>query len=500
MSNVYVDVTVHQGNMPKKGKVADMFEAFESLHAWTDANGATKALGNKDTIQVRRHQFGYSFLLNDTTPVRLDSEFAIVETELPPTTGTLVMEWLRKESSKRGKATSRPVPVEDISSTSAARETMSGQPKPESGIPQAGFDFSSGANAQWSNDTHMANLQWMSGDEIKRASNIYPDDLFIKVMGTLVEYLARATCEMPVMVELDGGSHGIDPERVMAIIDVGGMGYLVRIDTVGDSVFVVADGQATLPSGTVKFIIESVAELDSAERKPVSMMRAVTIRQRDFNCMATVNGEHVSNRVVDSIVTGFVDNPFVDLTAVDRLEIGYNHEQDVAFVEAYDKNNREIDTGFIYINEGGAFVKLEPVRPGRSIPMPSVITVTGLNFHWKLLEGRDRNDREQRYGGKHHSPAFGRGQSHDNRGSDTPRQAVPTREWIPQLNQSVYLEDDPKQELYYISDFDQYEKKFIIVLADSLRAMRKRSQAEDGVGTSQLTVDPARLRPFVLFY
>lgn len=81
---------------------------------------------------------------------------------------------------------------------------------------------------------------------------------------------------------------------------------------------------------------------------------------------------------------------------------------------------------------------------------------------------------------------------------------IPTREWIPQIKQCVFIEDDPKKEMYYIADYDQYEHKFLLVLADSLRRERKaRGQQPDGElynEKGQLPVEPGRLRPFVLFH
>jgi hypothetical protein len=82
---------------------------------------------------------------------------------------------------------------------------------------------------------------------------------------------------------------------------------------------------------------------------------------------------------------------------------------------------------------------------------------------------------------------------------------IPTREWIPQINQFVYIEDDAKKEMYFIADYDQYEHKFLLVLADSLRrerAARTSSYARTELHNEkgQLPVEPGRLRPFVLFH
>jgi hypothetical protein len=81
---------------------------------------------------------------------------------------------------------------------------------------------------------------------------------------------------------------------------------------------------------------------------------------------------------------------------------------------------------------------------------------------------------------------------------------IPTREWIPQINQFVYIEDDAKKEMYFIADYDQYEHKFLLVLADSLRrerAARTTTGRPDLTNEKgQLPVEPGRLRPFVLFH
>ncbi|MNB58717.1 hypothetical protein D3C87_363810 [compost metagenome] len=81
---------------------------------------------------------------------------------------------------------------------------------------------------------------------------------------------------------------------------------------------------------------------------------------------------------------------------------------------------------------------------------------------------------------------------------------IPTREWIPQINQFVYIEDDAKKEMYFIADYDQYEHKFLLVLADSLRRERAARTATGRPDLTnekgQLPVEPGRLRPFVLFH
>lgn len=504
MSTVSVAVAIHQGNMPKKGKVADMFEAFGSRHTWVDALGGSRVLGNKDTIQVRRHQSGYSFLLNAMTPVWLNDEFAIAETEPPHSAGTLVMEWTRHETAKGDKLADvanqlgggRPRTIDEILPVSAERKSMAGQPKPmtdtssDQDTQSSGFGTGGALMASWFGETHEAKLHWHSSNDVERANSVYPDGLFNKVLNTLVKYLDKASVELPVMIELDGDTQRIDDNRVMAIVDLGGIGYLVRIDQVDDSVFVVDDGQATLPSGTIKFVIESITE--HAKETPTSYK--TELNHSSYTCKVEVHGEQVSNRLLDSIVSGFVNDPFVALADVERLDIGYSGDQDVAFIGASDGACQPVGSDFIYINEGGVFVKLEPVRPGSLVPLPTKITVTELTFHRRLLDGNRGG-----YAPRHRSPSFGRGRS-TVRDTEVNHKPVPTREWIPQLNQAVYLEDDPKQEMYYISDFDQYEKKFIITMADSLRAQRKRDQAVEGAGGSQVAVEPGRLRPFVLFY
>ncbi|MNB90833.1 hypothetical protein D3C87_676120 [compost metagenome] len=89
------------------------------------------------------------------------------------------------------------------------------------------------------------------------------------------------------------------------------------------------------------------------------------------------------------------------------------------------------------------------------------------------------------------------------------RQAkIPTREWIPQINQCVFIEDDPKQEMYYIADYDQADHKFLLLPADSLRRERLARQAPSYGSkdqslhnlNGQIPVEPGRLRPFVLFH
>lgn len=75
------------------------------------------------------------------------------------------------------------------------------------------------------------------------------------------------------------------------------------------------------------------------------------------------------------------------------------------------------------------------------------------------------------------------------------------------MNQCVYIEDDPKKEMYYIADYDQSEHKFLLIPADSLRRERLARQMPSGSKdqtlhnlNGQIPVEPGRLRPFVLFH
>lgn len=86
---------------------------------------------------------------------------------------------------------------------------------------------------------------------------------------------------------------------------------------------------------------------------------------------------------------------------------------------------------------------------------------------------------------------------------------IPTREWIPQLNQSVFIEDDPKKVMYFIVDYDQVEHKFLLIPADSLRRERlarqqpaygSKDQQDLHTLNGQIPVEPGRLRPFVLYH
>jgi len=92
-----------------------------------------------------------------------------------------------------------------------------------------------------------------------------------------------------------------------------------------------------------------------------------------------------------------------------------------------------------------------------------------------------------------------------------PQPTIPSREWIPQLNQYVHIEGDEKKTLYVIADYDQYENKFMLVLADSCRRQREQDLEDHGGGRNRgglgergdkglKAVEPGRLRPMTLRY
>lgn len=77
--------------------------------------------------------------------------------------------------------------------------------------------------------------------------------------------------------------------------------------------------------------------------------------------------------------------------------------------------------------------------------------------------------------------------------------AIPTREWIPQINQFVRIEGEG--EMYILEDFDQYTEMFILRLADSAR--RERTARLVGASINKdgfVTVEGGRLRPYTLRY
>lgn len=88
-----------------------------------------------------------------------------------------------------------------------------------------------------------------------------------------------------------------------------------------------------------------------------------------------------------------------------------------------------------------------------------------------------------------------------------PQPKIPTREWIPQVNQFVHVEGD--DELYTIVDFDQYAGSFILKLADTARHDRSARlggqslDSRNGFGRKDggyFTVEGGRLRPYTLRY
>lgn len=460
MSKVTIDVVIHQGHMPKKGKVADMYEAFETRHGWHDANGEFHSFGPTETISVRRHQYGYSFLLNDSVPVRQDVDFNIVEAEPALTTGTLVMEWKRESK----------LSVKDVA------ERVPQRPTESAGLVKPEFDVSGNMEATWVGDEYTAIFSVASLDLLTKSQQVYTPELWACSMSAVIKLLDTGEINLPVKVMFENTTADIDPRGVMAVIEYGGSAHMVRIDAVTGDVF--TTGHVLFPSETIDIVITSITRnTESGKPKPTQDLRHIV--QRDFKCTVEVSGEYVGNRIVDAIMAGIFNDPFMHLGQVKELSIGYDQDEDMAVVTAMDSNRQSLSQPFVYINENGVFNKFREAHYSDPIKCNTTLTVTELIMHGHR-------------GGRNNS--FGRGRAPSTVGT------VPTREWIPQLNQAVYLEDDPKQEMYYISDFDQYDKKFIITMADSLRATRKKAQAVDGIGASQVAVDPGRLRPFILFY
>ncbi|MNI30559.1 hypothetical protein D3C73_844110 [compost metagenome] len=110
--------------------------------------------------------------------------------------------------------------------------------------------------------------------------------------------------------------------------------------------------------------------------------------------------------------------------------------------------------------------------------------------------GRGREDRYENTAGRGGERTTTRGTEHVH---TDPR--IPTREWIPQINQYVRIEGE--EALYYIADYDQYKHVFLLALADSCRRERQ-ARVEDSRSAEKnpglIEVEPGRLRPFVLFH
>lgn len=92
---------------------------------------------------------------------------------------------------------------------------------------------------------------------------------------------------------------------------------------------------------------------------------------------------------------------------------------------------------------------------------------------------------------------------------ETPTPKVPTREWIPQIHQFVFIEEG--KDLYTIVDYDQYHNMFMLTLADTARRGREarvsnrtfgahRGRCVSDEGEPLIAVEPGRLRPMTLRY
>lgn len=492
-----VKITHGKENMTKSGKIFSIFQLLQTVDGWIDVEGEVVPFQPLELFRVRRGRhgaIGVELELRDGRflPLGIGEDKQSIVVVEPITGRTLSMKWSRTSTEEQAKDLDDPV--------------SQGQEKLELGTGPV--------VTHWVDGPLSADVTFDSPDDIQRLGNFRKEEDFSKKLLACIahniEQLRGNTFELEFFVNI--GPLGEKRPTVVIHTD---QTTVYRLDLDNKGMFAIQHLPNSRP-GFEKIVAETahVRVVMSNVKRAVS--KGVVPKLFDFgeveanfvpkseweereiyDLLGTVRLETVIKAILltetSPLARRWIDSYVVRvITAPEELE---GH----LYIERVRSGDNTGDRGYIY--QLNVYGDLYLDRHNLSVPACEgpVFYIEDIVYNTfnSRITGRDdvrmprRADLEVGMHRRTVEPA--RSQS-----------KIPTREWIPQINQFVYIEDDAKKEMYFIADYDQYEHKFLLVLADSLRRERAARTATGRPNLTndkgQLPIEPRRLRPFVLFH
>lgn len=511
-------ITQGKENMTKSGKIFTIYQLLQQVTGFTGVDGTYRQFEPTETFVVRRGQRGVMSVELElgngaTLPLGLGEDKTFLGVVDPIIANTQLMNWTRVIIEEQVK---EPAAMADTVNTQAIEMLCGDGP----------------VETEWSNGEIKARLIFDCPADLQTLGEYRKDEGFSsRVFGCIghnIESLREPNgFELEFDVFLDFATEVAGEAHVLVH---GEPSTVFRLDLDAKDMFAVN-----------RFTVEEAAERFHDERSVhVSMLHVerltpnrhvepvriqTEVASADYVPHSQQEGAEIEELLgttgLSKIIGGILSNDVSPMARkwlsgyVVRVITAPANYADKIVVERLNARETAEGRGDVYMVGNKGEISLDRHRVRFEEFEGPMFSLENITFPEHTATGRDR--------------IVGRGQSRDDRGSrggrnalpsgyasglDTPRRAeperpakIPTREWIPQMNQCVYIEDDPKKEMYYIADYDQSEHKFLLIPADSLRRERLARQMPSGSKdqtlhnlNGQIPVEPGRLRPFVLFH
>lgn len=501
-----VKIAHGQENMTKSGKVFTIFQLLQNVDGYTAIDGTAVTFQPYELFRVRRGARGamsVELALGDERflPLGVSSDGQYLGVVDPIVGQTILMNWTR-------------------SSLEAQKDGM-GEPANNDQAKVIAIELGEGpVKTQWASDDLSADIVFDHPRDLERLGEYRKDENFSRQVFHTVAYNIEQlrepnAFELEFYVNIDEG----ETNPIVALIDDKFTTY--RLDFEKKDMFAQARVAVTkeqldpFPDHFVKVTMSNVkrAMPKAVEPKPFSFKEASANfvakskleEQEIYDILGAEKLESAIRAILLSetsmLARKWMSGYVVRVVTQPEAYAGRLH------VERIRAGEKPEGRGDIYhLTDDGALELDRHRMPDAACEGP-VFSLEDITFTEHATFGG--SIRERGYGRTREDRPGNRGQSRADmepqmQREERPQSKIPTREWIPQLNQAVYIEDDPKKEMYFIVDYDQYEHKFLLILADSLRRERQaRGQQPRGDlhnEKGQLPVEPGRLRPFVLFH
>jgi hypothetical protein len=513
-----VKITHGKESMTKSGKIFSIFQLLQTVEGWINVEGTLVQFQPLELFRVRRGQRGAMSVeleLGEDRFVPLgigEDKQSLVVVE-PITGSTLLMNWSRTSLEEQAKGLGSAADGED-----RLLNTLLGDGPVES---------------KWGNGKLNAVLHFQNPTDLQTLSEFRKEENFATRVFACIAHNVESLRE-PNSFALEFDVLLDQTNAYPHVIVIGDPCTVFRLDLDVNDMFAVSRfpaGSEEMPDGSkIRVRMSEVTRL--THDKQVEPTRIETkIASADYIPHSKQEGAEIEELLGESGLSNIIGNILAnDVSPLARKWLnGYivrvitapAHYADKVLVERLNAREEAEGRGDIYHVGSRGEISLDRHRVRFEEFQGPMFSLENITFSEAAGEGRvfgGRQGYDTRGIVRRH---VGAGLSREEERSDTPKRAdlevglhreerpskIPTREWIPQMNQCVFIEDDPKQEMYYIADYDQAEHKFLLIPADSLRRERMARQMPSGSKdhslhnlNGQIPVEPGRLRPFVLFH
>lgn len=505
--NAELKITQGKESMTKSGKIFTIFQLLQQVEGFTSVNGDFVQFQPYEMFRVRRGQRGAM-----SVELEMDSEaylpLGISEDNkglvvVDPIIGsTVLMNWTR-------------------TSLKAQKDGMA-DPAAQGQERIIQLELGEGpVKTAWQHEGLSATVVFQNPTDVDRFGNFRADENYARNVIAVVAHNIEALRE-PNAFELEFYAVIGDPSSLVPqVVIVGEQVTLFRLDFESKDMFAVAKDPIvdTVKLDPETHVLIKVSDVKRQTAKPVVphlfdfpeaganfIPQSKLFEQELYDMFGADNLEELVRAVLNSETSPLARKHLSHYVV--KAITGPTASAGKVHVERVRMGDEAEGKGDVYILDKDGSLRLDRNHVTTTQLEGPVFTLEDISFR-ATERGRagvslaDLPRRPTR--GEGYPPRADMEVQLERRPEPGRQSKIPTREWIPQINQCVFIEDDPKQEMYFIVDYDQYEHKFLLLLADSLRRERTARTTTHGRPDlhnekGQLPVEPGRLRPFVLFH